>query len=106
MMRKTLQQIDIVVKNELNEANKNYPMFRSPHEGFGVIYEEMVEAFDELDRCADMMDKIVERLHDNSIDESCMTALEKSAERTAAEMVQVAAMARKYKASMETWSTD
>ncbi|WP_087064451.1 hypothetical protein [Intestinibacillus massiliensis] len=37
-----------LVGKELASANKRFPPFRSPHEGYAVILEELQEAQDEL----------------------------------------------------------
>lgn len=38
----------MLVKREINDAIKNYKPFNSPHEGWAVIYEEVLELFDEI----------------------------------------------------------
>ena len=44
----TQDQAIRLVFNELNDANKKFPPFNSPHEGYAVILEEMDELWDEI----------------------------------------------------------
>ena len=48
--------IELVI-NELNNANKKFPLFNSSHEGWAVIKEEMDELWDEVKNNKDPMSK-------------------------------------------------
>lgn len=45
-MKKLKGEVEKAVAFELSEANKNYPLFASRHEGLAVIEEEVWEAKD------------------------------------------------------------
>lgn len=49
-MKKLKTEVEKAVAFELSEANKNYPLFASRHEGLAVIEEEVWEAKNELVR--------------------------------------------------------
>lgn len=38
------------VVTELDRAERTYPPFRSPHEGFAILWEEVDELWDEVKR--------------------------------------------------------
>ena len=42
------QDITAVMIQELDKANKKYPLFSSAHEGYGVMAEEFQELFEEI----------------------------------------------------------
>jgi hypothetical protein len=44
----SVEQIFKDVENELIRANKKFPNFHSPHEGYGVIKEEFEELWDQI----------------------------------------------------------
>lgn len=50
MMKKLKTEVEKAVAFELSEANKNYPLFASRHEGLAVIEEEVWETKNELVR--------------------------------------------------------
>lgn len=99
MMTKLKSKVFPLVEFELNEANKNYPPFHSPHEGAAVIAEEIGEAREALkavdDGFGEMWQGITKDVelatHDAYID-----AIEAAAVNLACEALQVAAMCEKY----------
>ena len=42
--------VEKLVQKELESANQRFPMFRSDHEGAAVIFEEIEETKNSLDR--------------------------------------------------------
>ena len=103
-MKKLMGNVKAAASIELAEANKNWPAFRSCHEGFGVITEEMVEAMTEIDDCATYMDAMRKDLSvHNGTDRRVMLEFANAALRAACEMIQVSAMCVKYVNSMAEW---
>lgn len=93
------EKIMDLVAEELEDANKKYPLFHSPHEAYAVLREEVEEA--EYD-----IEKIKERLDCMWISVKCDTNIEGHADTLYAyavngimELIQVAAMADKIKQS-------
>jgi len=43
-----VEQIFKDIENEFNRANRIFPNFHSPHEGYGVILEELDELWDQI----------------------------------------------------------
>lgn len=43
-----LEIIKDMIQDELNEANKKFPLFQTPHEAYGVLREELEEFNDEF----------------------------------------------------------
>ena len=104
-MKDILIEIDRIVADELERANKVYPLFHSDHEGVAVIEEEIMEAKTDFK----MLDCLFENLksnvyHDNTeyIKESeLVEGVRKNASLAAAELIQVIAMCDKFIASQE-----
>ena len=92
-----------LVDKELESANKKFPMFRSAHEGYAVILEEIDEAQDEMDNLTGHMNLLWKTVKDDSGFGSLLTAIQIRAESLACEAIQVAAMAKKFQESMKDW---
>ena len=93
------EKIYELVAQELKEANEKYPLFRSPHEAYAVLLEEVEEV--EYD-----VEKIKERMHYMWSAVKCDGSIESHADRLYAhavngirELIQVAAMCDKIKQS-------
>lgn len=88
-----------LVDLELEAANRENPPFHSAHEGYAVILEEVEEVQDELAKLNIDVSALWEFVRRNLIpamrDE--VYDLEHHAVRLAAEALQVAAMARKFR---------
>lgn len=89
---------------ELQYAQKeNGAVFHSPHEGFGVLFEETYEAKMECEKADKRMDNLLLCIHRNNDKGIINNAemLENAAINAACEYIQVAAMARKMQLTME-----
>ena len=95
------ERIDMLVKEELEIAKSIHGTeFNSHHEAYGVTREEIQEAGDELKRIRKRLKDVWGRIkHDLDVGEIELTEIEKRAINGACELVQVAAMARKWKES-------
>ncbi len=69
-----------LVKSEIEQANKKFPMFDNPHYGYAVLLEEVDELWDEI------------------------KSKKKSAFRMQEEAIQVAAMAIKFLMSINNFN--
>lgn len=97
--------VEILVYNELDNANKLFPLFHSPHEGYAVIKEEIEEAEEQLTYSKQLLESLWTsiKVNDNSLPYSKMFCedLKQRAIDGATELIQVAAMAQKYLDSIE-----
>ena len=104
-MKKLLANLEPVIEKELAEANRNYPLFASKHEGMGVIEEEIWETmkdYDNLKRTFDFVRYNVFTDEDEALEEDIST-LRVWAVHLAAEAIQVAAMCDKWKMGEGSW---
>lgn len=85
-----------LVEKELESANKQFPQFRSAHEGVAIILEEMQETQDEVDRCLEWLEELWKKIRNNENGISCANNLRSYAICGAIEFIQVAAMCQKY----------
>lgn len=92
-----------LVELELNAANLKNPPFRSMHEGYAVILEEMNEVDDALIWVKAFFDDVWRHIKEDrpGMVQHYARELEKQAIHLAAEVIQVAAMARKLQNSLE-----
>lgn len=102
------KDVRLLVKKELRAANQNFPMFRSAHEGWAVIWEEMSEA--EAERY--LLDRwIEERLwnevkEDLQIPKEDLKEMQHRAVHMAVEAIQLAAMICKLERSQRRWKKE
>lgn len=109
MMTKLLEQVRGLVADELAESRKNFDeYFHSPHEGYGVLMEEVQEAADEVESVKRLTDESLLRYVKACADGrgsvlalSRLKGLERDAINAACEYIQVAAMAQKMRESVE-----
>lgn len=97
-MQELIDKVQELVAFELGRANTIHPpRFNSYHEAYAVILEEMQEAENEIDSLKRFMCAMWEHVksdYDEAI-ESLLPSMECKAIAAAAELIQVAAMARK-----------
>ncbi len=87
-----------IAEDELNLANKKFPMFHSRHEGWGVLTEELWEHTNEIEMLNDYAKKIQFSIYHDGDSEELKEFAKNAysyAIRATAEMIQVAAMCRK-----------
>ena len=92
-----------LVDKELEDANKKFPLFRSPHEGYAVLMEEFDELGEDVDRLANDLNTLWTRVRANSPAGNITTTIYNAAVLAAVEAIQVAAMAKKYHESSKEW---
>ena len=88
---------------ELELANKQYPLFVSMHEGHSVMLEEYDELSDQtkvLKKAMNMLWDYIKE-HDEGAAFRMANTIETEAQKAAAEAIQVAAMAKKFRVSLE-----
>lgn len=85
-----------LVTAELRRAQAEHGAeFCSPHEGYGVICEEVQEAQEDLNNIRIMMDVMLNLIRYGADVQQIADKIERSALEGAAECIQVAAMCRK-----------
>ena len=99
MMKKLKAEVEKAVAFELSEANKNYPLFASRHEGLAVIEEELWEthvAFTKVKSQFDIFRYDVFTDEYEALTED-VQELKERAINVACEAIQVAAMCDKWR---------
>ena len=96
-------QDDVVklVDKELESANKKFPMFRSAHEGYAVILEELDEVKDELESIDGLLALLWRGIKENNLNGTPICHIYHNAISLACEAIQVAAMAKEFQESMK-----
>lgn len=93
--------IDDLVFKELNSANQQFPLFQSPHEGYGVIKEEIEEVMDDMNVLLEVFANAWSGIKKNEPVFPQMKIARELAKQVAIEAIQVAAMCDKYSMSLE-----
>ena len=106
-MKDTTTRLDMVARLELDEANKNHPGFSSYHEGYAVIKEELEELQEATVPVREVLDILWQVVrHDEVATDKLLDELYECALYAAGEAVQVAAMAMKFKTTLEVEKWD
>ena len=95
-MNAVTRDVEKLAEKELTFANNMFPPFRSGHEGYAVILEELQETEKELKRCKEWLEYIWEDIKNNETGLKHANNLKSYALCGAMEFIQVAAMAQKY----------
>ena len=100
-MNAVIKKIPALVEEELAAANNIHSFFHSYHEGYAVLKEEVDEAHAEMIDIEAKMTQLWRMVKSDSTRTMIMDAhqIEKHAVQLAAEAIQVAAMARKFRAT-------
>lgn len=103
-MNAVKKDIIALIPKELESANKIFPLFQSPHEGYAVLLEEMEELKDSRIDAEVNLDNLWENIKLNGDMQSMFVTLnciKLNAIEAACEAIQVAAMCDKFKMSFE-----
>lgn len=101
-MKQLLNSVETLISEELERANKDNPLFNSRHEGIAVIEEEVWEAKKEFNAVEPILTTIKKDVYGICTDEYInerVKQLKEYATRSAAELIQVAAMCDKWEQS-------
>ena len=94
------KDVDVLVFKELNEANKRFPLFSSPHHGYAVIKEEIEEVMDGMNMMLEVFSNAWSGIKkDENVFEQ-IKAVREIARHIATESIQVAAMCDKFNLSL------
>ena len=88
--------VEKLVQKELESANQRFPMFRSDHEGAAVIFEEIEEAQEDMNKVQNHFGDLWKSVKRNSEPEYHAESVYICAVSLACEAIQVAAMAQKF----------
>lgn len=92
------KEVKEVINKELARANKQFPLFASNHEAYGVILEEMEETMFELNCAKEMLSIFWEEVKYDDAEAEYIESLEKGRNRMllcACEAIQTSAMFEK-----------
>lgn len=95
-MNAVKQDVEKLVQKELESANRRFPMFRSDHEGYAVIKEEIEESEQALENTKVYLNLLWIGVKENLVHERNVKYLKRYAEDLACEAIQVTAMAQKF----------
>ncbi len=99
-MHELFKSVETLIQEELDRANKKFPLFRSRHEGVAVIEEEVYEVTQEWKLVGNGFSNMKEAVFTDQ-EEIETGLLEYHACLLVCEAIQVAAMARKFRKSKE-----
>lgn len=104
-MKDILIEIDRIVADELERANKVYPLFHSDHEGVAVIEEEIMEAKTDIGMLDCLFGNLKSNVYRDNIEHikkiNLVESIRNNASLAAAELIQVIAMCDKFEKSQE-----
>ena len=95
-MNAVKSDVEKLVQKELVSANQRFPMFRSDHEGYAVIKEEIEESEQALENTKVYLNLLWIGVKVNLVHERNIKYLKRYAEGLACKAIQVAAMAQKF----------
>ena len=95
---KLMQDIETLVSEELDRAVNKFGAFNSPHEGKSIIEEEIEESLDEIEEIKKHYNCLWQsiKLNNKKDQRTFVLMLMIDAERAVYELIQVAAMAKRY----------
>jgi len=95
--------IEQLINEELERANTKYqPKFNSIREGYIVLREEIEEAKEDVDFCFGRSEQLWHYVRNKELEHmgECADRIEKTAIAGIKELIQVAAMCRKFRMSL------
>jgi len=96
LRKELLYGVIFLVGDEINAANRKFPLFASNHEGYAVIKEEVEEAVEESYLTVDNLEILWGVIRENGVGLESLSYIKQHAIKAAAEFIQVAAMCEKY----------
>ncbi|MBF1135419.1 MAG: hypothetical protein HXL77_02905 [[Eubacterium] sulci] len=96
-------EIEMLAREELESANKKFPLFHGSHEGFAVLLEEAEELAEELDEIEKIMNSwwmYLRRDENIDVQKKRVDKIRRHAVNAAMEAIQVIAMCDKFKMSL------
>lgn len=93
----------MLAREELESANKKFPLFHGSHEGFAVLLEEAEELAEESDEIEKIMNSwwmYLRRDENIDIQKKRVDKIRRHAVNAAMEAIQVIAMCDKFKMSL------
>lgn len=94
------KDVEILTFKELNSANNQFPLFRSQHEGYAVIKEEIEEVMDGMDTLLEIFSNGWSAIKKDEDATTQMKMVGQVAQQIAVEAIQVAAMCDKFNMSL------
>lgn len=97
-MKELKASVRTLLLEELDRANKKFPLFNSDHEGVAVVEEEKYEAKEEFDKVHKGMYWFKRQVYTDNSEAALNSAeiLRDHCINTAAELIQAAAMCEKF----------
>lgn len=98
-----INEIEMLAREELESANKKFPLFHGSHEGFAVLLEEAEELAEESDEIEKIMNSwwmYLRRDENIDIQKKRVDKIRRHAVNAAMEAIQVIAMCDKFKMSL------
>ena len=92
-------KIDELINDEIININRNHDPFHSPHEGWAIIREEVIETDVEIDNIYELLsslDKLVREDKPLQDHRKCAEKIKEKAIRCIEEAIQIAATANRY----------
>lgn len=96
-----LSEIQKLVNEELEEANRKYPLFHSNHEAYAVIKEEIEECEEDIRKMEMVLSYFWSNTKRDKNSDNLIKGMKKIAMHAAAEAIQVAAMCDKVSIGRE-----
>ena len=97
--KELVNQMQEKAAEELQVANNKFPAFSGKHEGFAVLREELDEMIEASNATVKSVNELWENVKENEPREITVDDIKQHSLQTAAEAVQVAAMAMKFVSS-------
>ena len=97
--KELVNQMQEKAAEELQVANNKFPAFSGKHEGFAVLREELDEMIEASNATVKSVNELWENVKENEPLEITVDDIKQHSLQTAAEAVQVAAMAMKFVSS-------
>lgn len=97
-MKKLEAKVDTLIVEELAGAEMKFKPLNTGHEGYAVILEELEEGMEEIEQAKECLDRLWQcvKANDSSSAVRNAASMEERARKAACELIQVAAMAKRF----------